>query len=172
MPYAHTLTHTHVAGRLQTVRDFRPKQNGFPTFYDNLFDYFLVKVQTLSSFSLLVSLFRLFSHSISLVALVLHSPEQNGSGNVAQHMRHSSFGKGSIFAWVCVCWLCENKFYCIFFGAKWHQQQNARAAICIVRGRGSMNVSVSERGKGCLHMRVCATPATKTFCLLPFNQAW
>jgi len=51
--------HIHKLSPLQTVRDFRPKQNGFcwyyfsfffgcQTFYDNLFDYFLVKVQTLS----------------------------------------------------------------------------------------------------------------------------
>lgn len=48
----HPHTQTHVTERWQTVRDFRPKQNGFSTFYDNLFDYFLVKVQTLSSFFL------------------------------------------------------------------------------------------------------------------------
>lgn len=45
-----SLTHTYVTGPLQTVRDFRPKQNGFFNTYDNLFDYFLFKVQTLSSF--------------------------------------------------------------------------------------------------------------------------
>lgn len=133
----------------------------FPTFYDNLFDYFLVKVQTLSSCSLRLpffSSFLLFRLCFrTLFFCVLHSAWAKRKRKCCTTYATQQLGQRvSLFLFLCVCvcvaclcWHCVKINFIAYFSAP---SKTPGRPFVLCEGDG-MSVNVWEAA--CVCVSVC-----------------